>query len=123
MRNCGNQMGASFSALDVMLVGGGLGSHPRCLRLETGGGCPRRLELCSMEEKEHVIFADGGGACYSMTKLPAIFVAVGCAILCLLPPPLPASQEAVILVAGGGACCHMMRRQLLLLLMAALVVG
>ena len=63
-----------------------------------------------MEEKEHVIFADGGCARCSMTKLPAILVAVGCDILCLLPPPLPASQEAVVLVARGGACCHLRRR-------------
>ena len=51
-----------------------------------------------MEENEHVIFADGGCARCSMTKLPAILIDVGCAIMCLLPPPLPASQEVVILV-------------------------
>ena len=63
-----------------------------------------------MEEKEHVIFADGGCARCLMTKLPTILIAVRCAILCLLLSPLLASQEAVVLVAGGGVCCHLRRR-------------
>ena len=76
-----------------------------------------------MEEKDHVIFSDGGCAHCSMKKLPAILVAVSCAILCLLPPPLSPSQEAVVLVSGDDACCHLRRIQLLMLLVAAPVVG